>query len=107
MEYKTETVYVLKCSPEFFQPLLDGGKTFELRTNERDYATNDLLVLAEYDDCQGFSGRTLFRKVGYVLTGGCFGLPLNLVIISLLPLDAIKEKCLENNFSLHSFLGDA
>lgn len=91
---KLETVHILKCWPKFFQPLLDGKKTFDLRTNERDYVSGELVVLTEYDELYGYSGRMAARSIGYVLTGGHFGLPLPLVIISLLPLDVKVEELL-------------
>jgi len=73
------TVHQLKSWPEFFGPLLDGSKNFELRKNDRDYRVGDHLLLQEYEPRdQRFTGRELAKRVTYVLTGAGIGsiLPL-------------------------------
>lgn len=47
----------LKCWPEYFEPLLDGRKTFEIRKNDRPFAVGDTLYLKECNP--NFSGRRL------------------------------------------------
>jgi ASC-1-like (ASCH) protein len=39
----------LKTWPEYFEALLSGKKTFEIRKNDRDYQVNDLLLLQKYN----------------------------------------------------------
>ena len=41
-------VHLLKSWPMPFRALRKGDKTFELRVNDRDYATGDVLVLREW-----------------------------------------------------------
>lgn len=56
-----------KVWPEYFQQILDGKKTFELRLNDFDIAEGDTLVLKEWDpNTKAYTGRELERKVGYV-----------------------------------------
>lgn len=56
-----------KVWPEYFQQILDGKKTFELRLNDFDIAEGDTLVLKEWNpDTKEYTGRELERKVGYV-----------------------------------------
>ena len=38
----------LKCWPEFFEPICEGTKNFEIRRNDRDYEVGDLLILEEW-----------------------------------------------------------
>jgi hypothetical protein len=65
------TKHVLKCWPEFFQPVFDGKKNFELRKNDRDYKVGDVLVLREWepreDDTHGYTGRECTRIIKYKL----------------------------------------
>jgi len=56
-----------KIWPEYFQDVLNGKKTFELRLNDFDIAEGDTLVLKEWNpETKTYTGRELERKVGYV-----------------------------------------
>ncbi len=56
-----------KVWPQYFQEILDGKKTFELRLNDFDIAEGDTLVLKEWDpETKAYTGREFERKVGYV-----------------------------------------
>jgi hypothetical protein len=56
-----------KVWPEYFQEILDGKKTFELRLNDFDINEGDVLVLKEWDPAtKDYTGRELEKKVGYV-----------------------------------------
>lgn len=39
----------LKCWPPFFQAVVDGTKTFELRKDDRHYRVGDILLLREWE----------------------------------------------------------
>lgn len=73
-------MHEVKCWPEFYDPLADGRKPFEVRFNDRDYQVGDLLHVREWSvdrlteascartcDGDGFTGRNTWRKVTYVL----------------------------------------
>jgi ASC-1-like (ASCH) protein len=41
-------VHELKCWPEYFIPIRQGRKTFEVRVADRDFQEGDFLLLKEY-----------------------------------------------------------
>lgn len=63
-----------KISPEYFEKILSGEKTFEYRVNDFKCEPGDILVLDEYEYTQGQgttagrypTGRSIRKKVGYV-----------------------------------------
>lgn len=63
-----------KISPEYFEKILTGEKTFEYRVNDFDCQPGDILVLDEYEYAKGQgttegrrpTGRSIRKKVGYV-----------------------------------------
>ncbi|MFO0862571.1 MAG: DUF3850 domain-containing protein [Candidatus Saccharibacteria bacterium] len=56
-----------KILPEFFDKILSGEKTYELRLADWDCQPGDTLVLNEIDPTtKQPTGRTLKRKVGFV-----------------------------------------
>jgi hypothetical protein len=58
----------LKTWPRFFEELLRGNKTFELRRNDRDFQTGDDVIFREWDEkLEDFTGRKLRRTIIYVL----------------------------------------
>jgi hypothetical protein len=89
------TTHDLKSWPDFFEPLFNGARTFDLRLNDRDYQVGDLLHLREWDDCtQQYTGRECFRRITYVLDGigwgsitPCKGLQRGYAILSLVTSD--------------------
>ena len=58
----------LKILPEYFEAVVRGIKTFEVRKDDRPYKPGDVLVLREYD-AQKYTGRTCGADVLYVLRG--------------------------------------
>lgn len=57
-----------KCWPEFFQKILDGKKTFDVRLADFECGLGDTLVLREWDpETKQYTGRTLEKNVAYVL----------------------------------------
>lgn len=60
----------LKIRPEFFESVLNGEKTFELRYDDRGFKAGDILILREwYRDGNYYSGREIRKKVTYLLGG--------------------------------------
>lgn len=67
-------VHDLKTWPTYFDAIVNGGKTFELRKNDRGFAVGDHLRLKEWDPTtKEYTGRSLIVRVTYMVTG-CFGL---------------------------------
>ncbi len=62
----------LKILPGFFEAVVDGKKTFEIRINDRDFKEGDSVTLHEYSSCVGgpesnkYTGRACGRVIGYV-----------------------------------------
>lgn len=56
----------LKILPEYFDAIVSGKKTFEVRFKDRDYQVDDILLLQEWVDGQ-YTGRSLEAKVTYLL----------------------------------------
>lgn len=59
----------LKCEQIYFRSVLSGEKRFELRRDDRNYQTGDVLDLRETID-GAFTGRSLMADVDYVLRIG-------------------------------------
>lgn len=57
-----------KCWPEYFQAILDGKKTYELRLDDFKIEEGDTLILREWDPkLKKYSGRVLEKEVTYVV----------------------------------------
>lgn len=56
-----------KVWPEYFEQILNGSKTFELRLNDFDIAEGDTLLLKEWNpETKSYTGREVSKTVGYV-----------------------------------------
>ena len=58
----------LKTWPPYFQNILDGLKTFEIRRNDRDFQVGDQLELHEFEPGHdgGITGRSVLVEVTYM-----------------------------------------
>lgn len=62
--------YDLKILPEYFNAVLRGDKTFEIRKNDRNFQWGDTIQLSEYDaENDSYTGRSLICEVTYILYG--------------------------------------
>lgn len=58
----------LKAWPTFFEPVFAGKKNWEVRVNDRDFKSGDVLLLREWDpEAKRFTGRWCRRLVSHVL----------------------------------------
>lgn len=74
----------LKTWPEYFQEIINGDKTFEVRKNDRDFKMGDVLLLKEWDNENSkYTGREWTVVVGYVLQGGQFGIEPGYCVMSI------------------------
>ena len=56
-----------KCWPKYFQQIVDGKKTFDLRINDFHINEGDILLLREWDPkTKDYTGCKLEKIVGYV-----------------------------------------
>lgn len=60
-------IHEVKCSLKYFEAVILGVKPFEIRENDRDYFTGEILVLKEWDEIEeAFTGRSLTRVITYM-----------------------------------------
>lgn len=81
-------IHTLKTWPEPFDAISRGLKTYEIRRNDRDFKVGDVLILHEWDpSIKAYSRRLAVRSVTYMTQGGEWGLPDNLCVLGLRPID--------------------
>lgn len=74
----------LKTETQFFDAIISGKKTFEVRYNDRDYQLGDLLILKEYyPHLKKYSGNETTRRITYILEGGQFGIDDNYIVMGI------------------------
>lgn len=57
-----------KVWPKYFEKIIQGKKTFELRLNDFEVKEDDMLVLEEYNpESKKYTGRKIEKRVGYVI----------------------------------------
>ena len=61
-------IHELKILPEYYDAVRCGDKRFEIRKNDRDYHTGDILRLKEWDGKQ-YTGEELDAVVRYICHG--------------------------------------
>jgi hypothetical protein len=81
---RSPLTHELKCDAPWFGLVFDGMKTFELRRNDRDFRSGDLLCLREYDPMTAeYTGRECRRTVIFTMTAEEFGLKRGFVALQL------------------------
>lgn len=60
-------IHELKELPEYFEPVSERQKPFELRKNDRDFRVGDYLALNEWTKEGGYTGRALLARIVYIL----------------------------------------
>lgn len=83
-------IHALKTEPQYFEAIIDGSKTFEVRKNDRDFRVGDCLALNELDDTRkGYSGRSALLEITYILDDERFCKP-EYVIIGFKKIDVFR-----------------
>ena len=72
----------LKIYPKYFEAILDGKKTFEIRKDDRDFQVGDSIVLKEWVNIK-YSGREIQALFKYLLDDAFIGLAEGYVAFSL------------------------
>jgi len=79
-------VHDLRCWPEPFRSVCSGAKRHEVRKDDRNYQVGDRLHLREWDPAaRSYTGREVSVMVTHLTDGGTFGLPPELVVMSVVP----------------------
>lgn len=55
----------IKIMPFYFQHVVEGRKTFEIRKNDRDYGVGDHVLLREYDG-SNYTGRSVLVQIQFI-----------------------------------------
>ena len=63
---KVSIKHDLKLQSRYYDDVMMGRKTFELRKNDRDYQVGDVFVLREFDNNR-YTGRYFIQVIGYIL----------------------------------------
>jgi hypothetical protein len=66
------TTHELKSWPEFFQAIIEGRKTHDLRrADDRSFRVNDLIRLREFDpQMELYTGREATAQITYITSAG-------------------------------------
>ena len=76
------SVHDLKCWPAYFAAVRAGGKPFEIRRNDRDFAVGDTVRLLEFDpETETFTGQVEERLITFLLSEEDFGVVHGFVAI--------------------------
>lgn len=79
--------HILKTWPLYFERVNNGQKQFEVRKNDRDFQTGDIVKLQEYDNVtEGYTGQELDFVITYILYGGNFGIQSGYCVLQLAPI---------------------
>ncbi len=56
-----------KAWPEYFEKILSGEKTYDMRIADFEINQGDILILKEWDpETEEYTGRSIEKEVGYV-----------------------------------------
>lgn len=76
----------LKTYKEYYEEVVSGRKTFEIRKNDRNFQVADILILEEVEFIKGETiptGNSVKVEVTYILNDGVFGLDSQYCIMSI------------------------
>lgn len=86
------STHELKCWPQEFDLSAAGLKPFEIRKNDRDYSVGDTVTLRRWNPSTGeYTGQCLDARIGVVIGGPVWGLPIGVCVFSLLDV-AVRAK---------------
>ncbi len=80
-------IHELKIYPQYFDKVISGEKTFEIRKNDRNFHVNDYIALNEFSPDRGYTGRSAMFRISYI-GGVCeppAALPEGYVILGIHP----------------------
>lgn len=73
MKDRKTKLHVIKLDVKYYESVSNRIKTFEVRLNDRDYRVGDMLLMYEWTGTE-YTGRTLTRRIKYILTLDEFGM---------------------------------
>lgn len=72
----------LKIYPKYYEDVISGQKTFEVRKNDRNFNVGDMLILKEWDNIK-YSGRNVKAKVIYLMDDKFIGIQQGYVVLGI------------------------
>lgn len=60
-----ENTHTLKILPEYFEAVISGNKTFEIRKNDRNFMVNEIVILKEFNN-GSYTGRFVEAQISYI-----------------------------------------
>lgn len=80
------TTHDLKINQKYYEDVLAGRKSFEVRRNDRNFREKDIVLMQEYDCgvCK-YTGRAVICSITYILSDVA-GLSKDYVVFSFQPL---------------------
>lgn len=86
--FMTQT-HKLKTHTKYFEQILEGNKTFEIRKDDREFKLGDMLCLQEFDPItKKYTGRAINMNVTSLLKNKPeFGLKEGFVLMSIQPIN--------------------
>lgn len=60
-------IHELKTRSEYFKETFNKNKMFECRYDDRDFQVGDIVILKEWDEGMGYSGREIRGEITYIL----------------------------------------
>ena len=82
-------IHELKIAPKFFQDVIKGEKTFEIRKNDRPFHKGDLLALNEYDG-QYWTGNSCLVYIDYIMSDSDY-VKKDMVIMAIKPCTVFRH----------------
>lgn len=67
-----QMTHELKTLPNYFNDVLNKTKTFEVRKNDRAFTLGDILILKEWSQEHGYTGKTIETHITYILSDAKF-----------------------------------
>ncbi len=77
-------IHELKIYPEYFDAVISGKKTFEIRKHDRPFKEGDLLALNEYDGRNTYTGRSCLVYVDFLMNSPEY-LAKDMIVMSIKP----------------------
>ena len=85
-------IHQLKLKSKYFEKVISGEKTFEIRVDDRHYEQGDYLALNEIDNSGIYTGRSCMVCVDYVLRKAEGLLPEGVVCMAIKPCRIVKTQ---------------
>ena len=86
-------IHELKIRSEYYEAILNEGKTFELRKDDRGFSVGDKLRLQMYDALHGYTGASIEADISYILRNAePYGLRPGYAILGLTNIHAKSEE---------------